>query len=103
MPIGMLFNQPGGTRELYESFNREMFGGALNPERAPDGLIIHTAGPTSDGWRIFDVWESREDFDRFMQEKVIPAMKALGVPQDGPEPEIHELESIYHEALAAVR
>lgn len=103
MPIGVLFDNPGGTRELYDSFNREMFGGALNPDQAPDGLIMHTAGATADGWRIFDVWESREDYERFMNEKVMPAAEALGVPTGGPGPEIYELANVYHGELAAVR
>jgi hypothetical protein len=103
MPIGMLLDQPGGTREQYESFNRQMFGGSITPDRPPEGLVLHTAGPTSDGWRIFDVWESREDLDRFMSEKVFPAIEALGIPADGPQPDVYELDYVAQGTLAAVR
>lgn len=41
----------------------------------PQGMIFHSAGPSpSGGWRILDVWESKEDFDRFFAESVGPAM-----------------------------
>ena len=38
------------------------------------GLIVHTSGPVDGGWRIVDVWESREDFERFTDERVRPAV-----------------------------
>jgi hypothetical protein len=49
----------------------------LNLGSAPDGLIVHTAGfDHSDGvFRIFDVWESREQGDRFMNEQLNPILE----------------------------
>jgi hypothetical protein len=43
-------------------------GGAI------DGLIVHTAGfDDEDGvFRIMDVWESREQADRFLAERIQP-------------------------------
>src|SRR4051794_14378100 len=36
----------------------------------PDGYCMHAAGATPDGgFRIFEVWESRADFDRFAKER----------------------------------
>ena len=39
-----------------------------------DGLIVHTAGFDKDAkvFRIMDVWESQEQNDRFIQERVQP-------------------------------
>ena len=31
----------------------------------PSGLILHAAGPTDEGFRIIDVWESEEAWRRF--------------------------------------
>ena len=47
--------------------NYDAVAGALNLTEAPDGLLIHTAGFDHDGgvFRIFDVWESREQGERF--------------------------------------
>jgi hypothetical protein len=35
-----------------------------------DGLIVHTAGFDDDSgvWRMLDVWESKEQADRFMEQ-----------------------------------
>ena len=42
-----------------------------------DGLIVHTAGFDEDAkvFRIIDVWESQEQADRFIQERVKPVME----------------------------
>ena len=42
-----------------------------------DGLIVHTAGFDEDAkvFRIMDVWESREQADRFIQERIKPVME----------------------------
>ena len=52
---------------------------ALDLKQAPDGLLIHTAGfdHTSGVFRIFDVWESREQGDRFMNEQLNPIIERM--------------------------
>jgi hypothetical protein len=52
---------------------------ASNP---PAGMIVHTAGWDEQNrtFRIFDVWESRADFDRFWQEQLQPTLEEL-MPQ----------------------
>ena len=42
-----------------------------------DGLIVHTAGFDEDAkvFRIIDVWESQEQADRFIQERIKPVME----------------------------
>jgi len=51
------------------------------------GLIVHTAGfDDEDGvFRILDVWESREDAERFLAEHVQPMMEQG--PQAFPNPD----------------
>jgi hypothetical protein len=45
------------------------------PGNPPEGLVFHSAGPTADGgWRIVDVWDSRDSFDSFIESTVMPAM-----------------------------
>lgn len=46
----------------------------------PDGLILHAAGPTDEGVRIIDVWESEEAWQRYRSERLDAAIAAL----DGP-------------------
>jgi len=52
---------------------------ALNLQDAPDGLLIHTAGFDHDAgvFRIFDVWESREAGQRFMDDKLMPIIQRM--------------------------
>lgn len=63
----------------------------------PAGLIVHTAAVTHHGrMRIFDVWESIEDHDRFVEHRLRPATLMLvgdRVPR-WPEPEVHHLHSL---------
>jgi hypothetical protein len=33
---------------------------------------MHSAHPTDDGWRVVEVWESREDAGRFFAQHVAP-------------------------------
>lgn len=49
---------------------------ALDLDKAPDGLIAHTAGFDHDRgvFRIFDVWESREAGQRFIDEQLTPVL-----------------------------
>ena len=59
-------------------------------EPAPSGLILHVAGPTDEGFRIIDVWESEEAWQRFQAERLAPAIAALGGPAR-PEPTFRDL------------
>jgi hypothetical protein len=47
---------------------------------APRGLILHVAGPTDEGFRTIDVWESAEAWEEFRAERLEPAIAALGGP-----------------------
>jgi hypothetical protein len=46
----------------------------------PDGLLIHTAGFDRDAgvFRIFDVWETREQGETFINERLMPVVERLG-------------------------
>ena len=37
---------------------------------APEGLILHAAGPTDEGFRIIAVWESEEAWERFRADRL---------------------------------
>ena len=40
--------------------------------RQAKGFIAHGAGPTGDGWRTFEIWESQEDATRFFAKYIHP-------------------------------
>ena len=47
-------------------------------EPAPEGLILHAAGPTDEGFRVIDIWENEEAWERFRGARLVPAIAALG-------------------------
>ena len=45
----------------------------------PSGMLFHAAGYVDGGvWRLFDVWETAEQYERFMNERIMPAMGRVG-------------------------
>lgn len=44
----------------------------------PDGLLFHAAGPTDEGFRTIDVWESEEAWKRFSE--ALPTEPLLAPP-----------------------
>ncbi|HEX6702458.1 MAG TPA: hypothetical protein VF101_17145 [Gaiellaceae bacterium] len=97
MAVGMLLDMPAEAGAMYEAVNQQMFGTSTpTADQLPSELILHSAGATAGGFRIFDVWESREAFERFFQGQVGPAMQALGgeaASGPPPEPQIYELSN----------
>ena len=59
-------------------------------DNPPEGLIVHVLTDTADGVHVVDVWESQEDFQRFNDERLMPAMQQTlterGVSIEGPLP-----------------
>jgi hypothetical protein len=84
MAVCLVIDVPGATAEHYDAVMEQLreSGGELG-----EGQTFHTAGPTDGGWMVVDVWNSRDDFDRFMQGRLGEAIQAAGVP----EPQIREI------------
>jgi hypothetical protein len=86
MAVGLSIRFSDGTAEQYDAVHAEM-GVETDP---PDGLIFHSAGPIKDGWGILDFWESRAQFDAFLESRIGPAIAALGDAAMPNPPEIKE-------------
>jgi hypothetical protein len=87
MAVGMLLAGEGVTEESYRQLTEKMFGSYPMPEEvAPEGCLIHTAGQGDQGWYIYDVWESPDHFQRFVETKLRPAIEALAVDGGGSPP-----------------
>jgi hypothetical protein len=93
MPVAVLVEAEEVTVENYDAV-REKLG-----EEPPDGVLVQTAGPMeSGGLRVFSVWESREHYDRFREDRLLPALReAIGEEAAaGPSgAEIYELHDIF--------
>ncbi|MCU0829103.1 MAG: hypothetical protein MUE52_17340 [Tabrizicola sp.] len=68
MAILMTSDVSGQTAEGYDGMLTKV-GPAL---RLAKGLILHTAHPVDGGWRIMEIWETREDATRFFATAIAP-------------------------------
>jgi hypothetical protein len=90
MAVAMLLEWPGETQEQYERLMK-LVALEANP---PEGGLFHVAGPMPGGWRVVDIWESEEAFERFAGERLIPAVQQVGIP-DMPDPEFYPIEGVW--------
>lgn len=96
MAVGMLLAGPGVTAESYRQLTEKMFGGfPMTTEQSPDGLIIHSAGESDQGFYVYDIWESKEHCQRFLEGQLGPAVQALGADAEGaPTPQFFEIDQL---------
>ncbi len=94
MAVGLLMAAPEYTKQQYDEVTKKMFGHSpMRADEAPEGLIMHSAGQ-GEGYYVYDVWESREAFERFMEEKLGPAIAEVmgGPPAEGGAPQFFPVD-----------
>jgi hypothetical protein len=76
MAYGISHFFPGGSKSQYEAIMAALNGklGGI-----PKGQIFHAAEPAPGGWQIVGIQESKESWDRFVKEHLIPAV-SKGIP-----------------------
>ena len=67
---------PGGTADQDDAMVQAL-GLTQSP---PQGIRIRLAGPMDGGWRIVSLWESRDLFQGFVEDRLKPALDAAGRP-----------------------
>jgi hypothetical protein len=83
---------PGLTADMYEAVS----GRAMSGDQLPEGCQLHIAGPIEQGWRVITVWDSREAFARFREERLLPAVREVA-GDAGPadvEPEVNPVHKL---------
>ena len=76
MATVMLMHWPEVTPEMYERARREIdWEGDV-----ASGGKFHVSWFADDGMHVLDIWESREDFERFGRERLNPGVQKLGIP-----------------------
>ena len=100
MAYGLIYEFPAsvGMRE-YDAVNEKLGIDSSDAQSTwPDGIITHASGKTSDGvfW-LYEVWESKAKQEAFMQDRLGPALGAVGVPAPT---QVIELDLINHQVLA---
>lgn len=78
MAVAVALDFDGGTLEQYDEVIKSM-GFSPGGAGAPGGLF-HWVTKTDTGIRVTDVWESREQFERFAEDEIGPKSQAAGVP-----------------------
>jgi hypothetical protein len=90
MPTAMYMRWPGVSIEQYEQARDEIdWEGNL-----PDGAIFHVATADGDALRVFDLWESPEKFNTFVESRLMPGVRKVGI-QGEPEVALCEVHRMF--------
>ena len=95
MAVGIRQKFSGGTQANYDAAHAIM---EVDTD-PPRGMLFHSAGPVEGCWGVIDFWESREAFDAFVQERLMPRLQSLGDrgfpnPPDVKEFEVYNLQTV---------
>ena len=91
MPIAILFDSPNGTQEHYDLMNDKL---KEIGQEEPAGRISHIAGPTQSGWRMVEVWESKEAWEVFVGEYFTRVLHESSIPD--PQVSIWDVHKMFH-------
>ena len=94
MAYAIVHHFPGGTKDQYEKSLA-----AVDPSKGslPAGQTFHAAGPSAGGWTIMVLHDSKESWERFRDQILMPRMKKgiegglVGPPQETAF-EVHNLQ-----------
>jgi hypothetical protein len=75
MAVVMRMEWPEVTTEQYEA-TRELVGWE---REVPEGAIFHIAFFDDGGFKVVDLWESEEDFQRFADNRLNPGIAQIGI------------------------
>lgn len=90
MAIAAILDFNGATLDQYDQVIEKM-GFTPGGKGAPGGLF-HWVAATDDGIRVVDVWETREQFERFADEQIGPYTQEVGIPGP-PEVTVYEVHN----------
>ncbi len=90
--IGVQILLRSATLEQYDEVAEVL--GLLPGSPMPWQGLFHWVTQTPDGIRVIDVWQSRDAFDKFVEEKVVPIYRDIGVT-DPPEVEFFAVHNYF--------
>jgi hypothetical protein len=47
--------------------------------RPEGGIYLHLTTPTDFGYRVVEIWDEKQNFDRFVEHRLAPANEAIGL------------------------
>jgi hypothetical protein len=91
MSYAFYYDVPG-TEELYQRIKAEI------GDEPPKGQVLHLIVKHDGGLRHFNVWGSRQDWERHRRERIGPAvgkvLAAAGIAERPPEPVEQQLDVV---------
>ncbi len=83
MAVAVVLKFKGASLEQYDQVVERM--GFERSGAGAAGAIFHWVTQTDEGLQITDVWESKDGFERFAREEIMPHTAAVGITE---QPEI---------------
>ena len=78
MAVAFIFTIKDATQAQYdESIKKLGEAGAGSPK----GRLYHVAGAEEGGWKVIDVWESKEDWENFLKGSLGKILQEVGMSQ----------------------
>ena len=89
MTYGFVMDVPAPI-EVYDALHAEL--GRRAASTRVEGLLVHVSRPTPGGLQITEIWESKEQCDRYTAELVGPVLAELAGGRPMPDPVLDEFE-----------
>lgn len=77
MAVLVVIEVPGGSSDLDDALT-QAWGITSSP---PEGNSLRMGGPMEGGWRIVSLWETRQQFETFLEERVHLSLRDTGEGQ----------------------
>ena len=90
MRIAMFMRWEGVTLEQYDHISDIVD----MKDNFPEGAVVHICSHDGSALRITDVWESAEDFNTYVAERLMPATKEVGITGE-PQVEVYPLHALF--------
>ena len=86
-----MFAGEGFTKEMYEQLRKEVDW----EHNHPKGELFHAVGFDKSGHiHVTDIWESAEDFNSFVETRLMPGTAEVGI-QGNPQVQVFPMHAIY--------
>jgi hypothetical protein len=82
------------VQDVAASWERYEHEAASAVSPTPEGMILHIAGPTEEGFRVIEVWEDEAAWLRFRDERLAPLLTSQSHPAM-PEPRFRDIRVLH--------
>ena len=77
MAVCIIMEFPGMDAGQYEALMNELRLRGVNPA-FPNGIVSNVVGFTTEGAHLVTVWNARQFFDDFLENRLTPALEVVG-------------------------